>query len=91
MTPATVTIVAEDGEHGVDGAKVDGDHLWLPAEALPPAVGWALKPERLCRDAVCVPVPHGCERSFLRDDLINITAFWRLTKRPWARSAPGDL
>lgn len=87
----TVTIVAENGEHEIDGARVDGDDLWLPAPALPDAVGWTLKPEGLCRAEVCVPVPRGREDAFRRDELVNITAFWRLTERPWARSAPGDL
>jgi len=87
----TATIAAETGEQLIAGARVAGDDLWLPAETLPQAVGWTLKPEGLCRDELCVPVPRGREDAFRRGDHVNITAFWRLTERPWARSETGDL
>lgn len=87
----TVTIVAENGEHAIAGAQVTGDDLWLPAASVPGALGWSLKPEGLCRDGLCVPVPRGREAAFVRDGLVNVAAFWRLTERPFARSAAGDL
>ncbi|MBM3561393.1 MAG: redoxin domain-containing protein [Alphaproteobacteria bacterium] len=54
-------------------------------------VGWTLKPEGMCRDAVCVPLPRGRDTAYLRDGLVNVAAFWRYTERPWARSAAGDV
>src|ERR1043165_5906355 len=39
------------------GAAADGDRLWIPLDDLPRATGWAHKPEGLCRDEACVPVP----------------------------------
>ena len=48
------TIITEEART-VD-AGVDGDRLVVAPDALPAAVGWELKPEGLCRDAVCVPV-----------------------------------
>ena len=86
-----VTIVAGLGEHEVATAQADGDDLWLPAGELPAVVGWTLKPEGLCRDALCVPVPRGREAAFVRDGKVNLAAFWRHTERPWARSEAGDL
>ena len=37
-------------------AVADGDQLLIDPEALPDALGWAWKPEGLCRDNLCVPV-----------------------------------
>jgi hypothetical protein len=51
---ARATIVTDEART-VD-ATVDGDRLLLHASKLPEAIGWALKPEGLCRDDVCVPV-----------------------------------
>src|SRR5262245_31766739 len=39
------------------GGEGGGEDAWLPLAALPEASGWELKPEGLCRDEVCVPVP----------------------------------
>ncbi|MSO80063.1 MAG: hypothetical protein EXQ97_00055 [Alphaproteobacteria bacterium] len=86
-----VTIVAGLGERDVAAAQADGDDLWLPADVLPAVVGLTLKPEGLCHDALCVPVPRGREAAFVRDGRVNLAAFWRHTERPWARSEAGDL
>jgi hypothetical protein len=40
-------------------ATPEAEHLWLSADVLPAATGWALKPEGLCQADRCVPVPHG--------------------------------
>jgi len=47
------------------GAAADGDRLWIPLDDLPRATGWAHKPEGLCRDEVCVPVPAARKAEWL--------------------------
>src|SRR3954463_1839849 len=53
---ADVTLL--DAEHGARPAagRVDGDRILLDAGAVAELTGWALKPEGLCRDEMCVPV-----------------------------------
>ena len=49
-----VTVISDDVRR-VD-ADIVGDRLLVAPGQLPEALGWALKPEGLCRDDVCVPV-----------------------------------
>lgn len=46
-------------ETEVGGAAADRDRLWIPLDDLERSTGWTAKPEVLCRDEVCVPVPAG--------------------------------
>jgi hypothetical protein len=62
-------------------ATPEAEHLWLSAEALPAATGWALKPEGLCQDDRCVPVPDGVSlvrqnhpTAIGRQDQVDLTA-----------------
>lgn len=52
---ATFTII-DDGRPTAVPARVRDGAVRLSREALERAIGWALKPEGLCRDAMCVPV-----------------------------------
>ena len=49
------------------GAAAERDRLWIPLDELPRATGWAHKPEGLCRDEVCVPVPPARKAEWLDD------------------------
>jgi hypothetical protein len=50
----TVTLVVDGVTHQVEG-DVRGGAILVTPDALRTAIGWELKPEGLCRDAVCVP------------------------------------
>jgi hypothetical protein len=68
---ATWTVIDEQQTHTVDG----GDELVLD----PAVLGWERKPEGLCRDEVCIPVP-----SDVADGPIEASRLAALLGRPVA-------
>ena len=65
------TLLTDSGEFGVTLA----DGSWLNASDVARATGFALKPEGMCRDDLCVPTP-------VQDGRIDVAAFWRKLGRP---------
>ena len=61
------TVLTEQGEMTL--AATNG--LWLSADDAERATGWTLKPEGMCQDDLCVPLP-------VRDGRVDVAAFWRL-------------
>jgi hypothetical protein len=76
-------ILTEVGEHDV--AASDG--LRLSTSDAEKVTGWTLKPEGMCRDDLCVPLPAGA----VRDGAVDVGAFWRLLGHPVVSSASGDV
>lgn len=72
-------VLTEQGE--VTFTATDG--LWLSADDAERATGWTLKPEGMCQDDVCVPLP-------VRDGRVDVAAFWRLLDRPVVSDAAGE-
>ena len=54
---AGATVLYQDRETPVDGARVEDDSIWLTLPELTEVSGWELKPECVCKDEICVPVP----------------------------------
>jgi peroxiredoxin len=72
-----------DGATEVDAdLRVDGDRLFVDPEVL----GWALKPEGLCRGDVCVPT-NGEPALAATDGTVDVEAFARLLGRACAVDA----
>ena len=84
------TVIHEGRETEITRARVTGDRLWVAKDDVPRATGWSLKPEGLCRDKVCVPVPRGREAEFIEGDVVDIAAFWRHMGHPVVRDDTGD-
>ncbi len=76
-----VTLLTDRGMRAVD-ARVEGERLWLDAGALEDATGWALKPEGLCRDEACVPLPPGRQGEFVQGGRVDAAALWRHLDNP---------
>ena len=59
------TILYGNQEATVDGARAEGDHLWIPLAELQRSTGWKLEPQGLCRGEACVPMPPNRRRDWL--------------------------
>ncbi len=85
-----ITVIHEERETEVTGARIAGDRLWLAKDDVLRATGWALKPEGLCREDICIPVPRGREPEFIQGDAVDIAAFWRHMGHPVVSAGAGD-
>src|SRR3989449_9511783 len=65
-------------------ATADGANLWLTLDELRTATGWELRPEGVCREGQCVPIPLGREREFVRESpaRFNLAALARWLEQP---------
>lgn len=77
----TATILYESEPVVADDDWEDGEQLWVSAKDLTSTTGWVLKPEGLCKDEACVPLP--ADGSWLdAEGRVNLTAFARHFGRP---------
>lgn len=77
-----ITVLHEQRETGVPDAAADGDRLWLDAAAIERATGWAWKPEGLCRDEICLPVPPPARGELVMEGRLDLAAMWRRSGHP---------
>jgi AhpC/TSA family len=85
---ATATVLYGESEFHIDDATVEGDQLWLSLPRLTATSGWELKPEGVCKDEICVPVPEARRARLIREEpsgtLFNLTEFAQLIQQPVA-------
>jgi hypothetical protein len=82
------TVLYQDHESHADGARPAGVELWLTLSELTSTTGWELKPEGVCKDEICVPVPDSRRAALIRTEpsgtSFNLTEFARLIQQPYA-------
>jgi hypothetical protein len=83
-----VTLLHAGAVRDVD-ATPDGEALWLNAADAETATGWALKPEGLCREEVCVPIA-GAAAGLVRGTMVDLAGFWRHLGRAVLHDASGE-
>ena len=81
MPTEPFTLIDEAHANMVE-ATIDGERVRVSPEALRAALGWELKPEGLCKGAVCVPV--GRRNDPVNETGIDLVAFASLLDRPLA-------
>jgi len=69
---AAETILYQERKSHIDAAEVDGDELWVTLPELHAASGWELKPEGVCLEEICVPVPDSRLPALIRKLRSNI-------------------
>ncbi len=74
---ASITLLAEERVHEDVEGLVAAGHLWLSEAAMKDVAGFELKPEGLCRDDLCIPVPQDGSWERVRDGVkfIDLSAF----------------
>jgi hypothetical protein len=63
------------------------DGLWLAAADAERVTGWTLKPQGMCRDELCVPMPDAS----VDGDEVDVAAFWARIGGPAIGSASHDV
>jgi hypothetical protein len=75
-------VLTETGEAQVSAT----DGLWLTGAEAERASGWALKPEGMCRDEICVPLPA----AMVKGGRVDLAAFWRHMGHPVLADDAGE-
>ena len=78
------TILDEGHPAGVKATLADGA-VWLGPEAIRSALGWEIKPEGLCREEICIPLP--ADPGLADGKGLELRALARLLGRPLALDA----
>jgi hypothetical protein len=70
-------------------ASVQASDLWVTTADLKRTTGFVIKPQGICRDELCFPIPKNRKDEFVsrqgRAIWFNLTAFARLTNQAVAR------
>ncbi len=65
------TVVYDDVATGIDSAREDSDQLWITTADLTRATRFAVKPQGVCRDVLCFPLPKAKKQEFLHQDAVR--------------------
>jgi hypothetical protein len=83
----SATIISDD-VRTVDATAAEGRLLIAP-DRLSDALGWELKPQGLCRDDECIPVPD--QSALLRGDDLDLSAVAAALGRPTVIDAAAGI
>jgi hypothetical protein len=82
------TIVYDDNVTDLSAAREEADQLWITTSDLKRATRFEVKPQGVCRDELCFPLPKAKHDAFILKDAgttwFNMTAFAQLVHQPVA-------
>jgi hypothetical protein len=85
------TIVYDDKATELSAAAEDAGQLWITTADLKRATRFEVKPQGVCRDELCFPLPKARQQEFIRRTApvtwFNMTAFAELVHQPIAHDA----
>jgi len=88
---ARATVLWGETATDVDPPPDASPDLWVTTTDLTRATGFVLKPQGVCREELCVPIPKARKAEFLsarpKATRFNLSAFARLLKQPVAFDA----
>jgi len=101
---AATALAAEQGRKTVvyDGIATEvnvspeaSNDLWVTLKDLTHATRFVVKPQGICRDELCFPIPKGKKDSFVSkrgaETWFNLSEFARLVKQPVARDDKNSI
>jgi hypothetical protein len=87
----SVTVIYDDVATKVNGQE-DIGQLWITTADLTRATRFEVKPQGVCRDELCFPLPKARQSEFLRNQSgkpwFNLTSFAALVNQPVAHDPP---
>jgi len=87
------TIIYDDLATDINSANEDSGQLWISTTDLKQATRFEVKPQGVCRDILCFPLPKSRQSNFLRKEAgkswFNLIAFAGLVHQPVAHD-PGS-
>ena len=85
------TIVYDDNVTDLSAAREDAGQLWITTADLKRATRFEVKPQGVCRDELCFPLPKARQQEFVHKTppmtWFNMTAFAELVHQPVAHDA----
>lgn len=85
------TIIYDDVSTSLTAAREDAGQLWITTADLKRATRFEVKPQGVCRDELCFPLPKARQQEFLRKEpgtnWFNMSAFAALVHQPVAHDA----
>lgn len=86
---ARAVVIYDGVSSEVAASAVSAKDLWVTLKDLTRATRFIVKPQGICRDELCFPIPKGRKAEFIskRDNVewFNLSEFARLVKQPSAR------
>lgn len=83
-----VTIIYDEKATEVGAAQMEGKDLWISKADLARATRYVVKPQGICRDELCFPIPKSRKAQFIakqgKVEWFNLSEFARLIKQPVA-------
>lgn len=76
------TLIHEQRKTALPDDCAQGESLWLDRAQILAATGWDWKPEGLCRDDQCFPIPPARQGEWVRDAHLDLAAQWQQMGRP---------
>jgi hypothetical protein len=87
-TDLRTIVVYDDVSTTVDPAREEAGQLWITTADLKRITRFELKPQGVCRDELCFPLPKARQQEFVRKDAskdwFNLSAFAQLVHQPVA-------
>jgi AhpC/TSA family len=84
----SATIVYDDVATQLSSTREEAGQLWITTADLKHATRFEVKPQGVCRDELCFPLPKARRQDFLRSEAdtkwFNLTAFAALVHQPVA-------